>query len=135
MSSSRLRTLVDHFVVQLEEAFKEELLEAIGHVGLGAVGGARRSAAAPVANGHPTSRGKGAKRDPAALEALSAKFVNFVGKHPGLRIEQINKQLGTTTKDLALPIRKAIASKEVRTEGQKRSTTYFPGGGGKRRKK
>jgi hypothetical protein len=44
-----------------------------------------------------------------------------------MRIEQINKQLGTTTKDLALPIRKLISEGAITTKGQKRSTTYFAG--------
>ena len=47
--------------------------------------------------------------------------------HEGLRIEQIHKELGTTTKDLALPIRKLIAEKRIKTKGQKRSTTYYAG--------
>jgi hypothetical protein len=42
------------------------------------------------------------------FEVLSEKFASFVKANPGLRIEQINKELGTTTKDLALPIRKLI---------------------------
>jgi hypothetical protein len=57
--------------------------------------------------------------------------VAFVAKHPGLRIEQINKELGTSTKELMLPIRKAIAAKVVKTEGERRATKYFAGGGGK----
>jgi hypothetical protein len=71
--------------------------------------------------------GRGAKRTAADLEALSEKFAAFVKANPGLRIEQINKELGTTTKDLALPIRKLVADKEISAKGQKRSTTYFPG--------
>ena len=51
--------------------------------------------------------------------------MSFVAKHPGLRIEQINKELGTSTKDLALPIRKLIAEGQIKTKGKKRSTTYF----------
>jgi hypothetical protein len=47
--------------------------------------------------------------------------------NPGLRIEQINKQLGTSTKDLALPIRKMIADGTLKVKGKKRSTAYFPG--------
>ena len=50
-------------------------------------------------------------------------------RHPGLRIEQINKELGTQTRDLALPLRKLISEGAVRTEGEKRSTQYFPGAG------
>jgi hypothetical protein len=44
-----------------------------------------------------------------------------------MRIEQINKQLGTTTKDLALPIRKLISEGALKTKGEKRSTQYFAG--------
>jgi hypothetical protein len=71
--------------------------------------------------------GRGAKRTAADLEMLSEKFASFVKTNPGLRIEQINKELGTTTKDLALPIRKLIADGIVSAKGQKRSTTYFAG--------
>ena len=60
-----------------------------------------------------------------SLDQLGTQFVSFVAKHPGLRIEQINKELGTSTKDLALPIRKLIAEGQIKTKGKKRSTTYF----------
>ena len=72
-------------------------------------------------------RGRGAKRTSGDLDKLGTQFTAFVAKHPGLRIEQINKQLGTTTKDLALPIRKLISENRIKAKGQKRSTTYFPG--------
>lgn len=65
------------------------------------------------------------KRGTSELEALGGRFVKFVGDNPGLRIEQINKQLGTTTKDLALPIRKLVAEGTIKTKGKRRSTTYF----------
>jgi hypothetical protein len=71
--------------------------------------------------------GRGAKRTAADLEALSERVATFVKSNPGLRIEQINKELGTTTKDLALPIRKLIADGVINAKGQKRSTTYFAG--------
>jgi hypothetical protein len=61
------------------------------------------------------------------MEELSERFVAFVRQHPGLRIEQINKQLGTLTKDLALPIRKLVATGMISVRGEKRSTTYFAG--------
>jgi hypothetical protein len=40
-----------------------------------------------------------------------------VKANPGLRIEQINKELGTTTKDLALPSREARSRRRDRHEG------------------
>jgi CRP-like cAMP-binding protein len=68
---------------------------------------------------------RGAKRGTDELDQLSARFAQFVAANPGLRIEQINKQLGTTTAELALPIRKLIASGAVSVKGAKRATAYF----------
>jgi len=67
----------------------------------------------------------GGKRAPADIDRLRDQFVAFVTKNPGLRIEQINAQLGTTTKDLALPVRKLIADGVIKTKGTRRSTAYF----------
>jgi hypothetical protein len=83
--------------------------------------------AAGVASAGHSRGGRGAKRTAEDLEALSTKFASFVKSHPGLRIEQINKELGTTTKDLALPIRKLISEGMISAKGKKRSTAYFPG--------
>jgi hypothetical protein len=79
------------------------------------------------------SRGKGAKRSSNELDKLAETFHSYVMKHPGLRIEQINKELGTTTKDLALPIRKLIAEGALKAKGTKRSTTYFASEGRKKK--
>jgi len=84
------------------------------------------TATAAVAVGRPRG-GRGAKRSPEDLEALSDQFASFVKANPGLRIEQINKELGTTTKDLALPIRKLLSEGVIKVKGQRRSTKYFPG--------
>jgi len=65
------------------------------------------------------------KRTASELVALAEQFISFVALHPGLRIEQINRQLGSNTRDLALPIRKLLAEGRVRAKGRKRSTTYF----------
>jgi predicted HTH transcriptional regulator len=115
-----MNRVVAGFVAQITElaraAAREMIDEALGKgsksfSGLGRVRG----------------RGRGAKRTSDELEKMADSFVAYVQKHPGLRIEQINKQLGTTTKDLALPIRKLIAEGALKTKGEKRSTTYFPG--------
>ena len=124
---------VQGFVAQITELARRAALETLESAFGGKTG---RVVAAPavaamappgvVRAGRPRG-GRGAKRTAEDLEALSAKFAAFVKANPGLRIEQINKELGTTTKDLALPIRKLIADKEISAKGQKRSTTYFPG--------
>jgi hypothetical protein len=90
--------------------------------------GARAALASPmnVKAGRPRGRG-GAKRAQEDIDALASKFAAFVKANPGLRIEQINKELGTTTNDMALPIRKLIAEGMISAKGRRRATAYFPG--------
>ena len=113
---SEMQKIVEQCVVQLSDLFRDAVTNAIGG------GNGHR-------NGYSSNgRGKGDKRPPDELKALADKFVAFVSKNPGLRIEQVNAQLGTTTKDLALPIRKLIAEGVVKAKGTKRATQYFAKG-------
>jgi hypothetical protein len=70
-------------------------------------------------------RASGEKRPPAELAKLTEKLGEYIKAHPGLRIEPIGKALSTPTKDLSLPIKKLLAAKKIRSEGQKRATEYF----------
>jgi len=118
---SEMNRVVAGFVAQITElaraAAREMIDEALGK-GTKSLGGFSR-------NGR--GRNRGAKRNSDELDKLADSFLAYVHKHPGMRIEQINKQLGTSTKDLALPIRKLIAEGALKTKGEKRSTTYFAG--------
>src|SRR5215468_6586915 len=124
---------VQGFVAQIAELARRAALDtlesAFGSRGGGRNGGGRAALVALTGAGRAgrPRGGRGAKRTAADLEMLSDKFASYVKANPGLRIEQINKELGTTTKDLALPIRKLIADGKISAKGQKRSTTYFPG--------
>jgi len=129
MANDRIHELLESFANEIRAEVQRQAMVALSG---GFVGGAKHNghtAKAPRAS----SRGKGAKRDPKALESLVGKLGAFIAKHPGLRIEEINKQMGTSTKELALPIRKLIAAKAIRSKGAKRSTKYY--GGGKTAKK
>ena len=129
---NEMNRVVQGFVAQITELARRAAIDTLESAfgGRAARGGAPVAAAALAASfgrvGRPRG-GRGAKRSSADLEALSERFASFVKANPGLRIEQINKQLGTTTKDLALPIRKLISEGMISAKGQKRSTTYFPG--------
>ena len=81
------------------------------------------SAAAPQGK-----RGKRGKRTSGQLDKIVGSLFTFIKEHPGQRVEQINKALGTTTKELALPIRKMMAEGTIHSEGSKRATAYFAGG-------
>jgi hypothetical protein len=130
---TEMNRVVQGFVAQIAELARRAAIDTLESAFGGRAGrGGAPAATAAVATasfgrvGRPRG-GRGAKRSSADLEALSEQFATFVKANPGLRIEQINKQLGTTTKDLALPIRKLISDGVITAKGQKRSTTYFPG--------
>jgi hypothetical protein len=71
-------------------------------------------------------KAKGGKRSAEDLATLTAKLGGYIAKNPGMRIEQIGKSLGVSTRELALPAKKLIASGAVKTRGQKRATVYVP---------
>jgi len=130
---TEMNRVVQGFVAQITELARRAAIDTLESAfGGRAARGAAPAAVAAIATanfgrvGRPRG-GRGAKRTSADLEALSEQFASFVKANPGLRIEQINKQLGTTTKDLALPIRKLISEGQISAKGQKRSTTYFAG--------
>src|SRR6185295_6180968 len=119
---TEMNRVVSGFVAQITELARRAAIDTLESA-LGKRGGAGALSLGRAARG----RGRGAKRTGAELDKLGDEFHAFVAKHPGLRIEQINKELGTSTKDLALPIRKMIADGSLKTKGEKRSTTYFAG--------
>ncbi len=136
---NEMNRTVQGFVAQITELARRAAIDTLesafgargGGGGGGRNGGGAASAAVALAAGlgrvgRPRG-GRGAKRTAADLEALSQRFAAYVKSNPGLRIEQINKELGTSTKDLALPIRKLISEGMISAKGKKRSTTYFPG--------
>jgi hypothetical protein len=135
---NEMNRTVQGFVAQITELARRAAIDTLESAfgsrggGGGRNGGGAASAAVALAAaglgrvGRPRG-GRGAKRTAADLEALSQRFAAYVKSNPGLRIEQINKELGTSTKDLALPIRKLISEGQISAKGKKRSTTYFPG--------
>ena len=129
---NEMNRTVQGFVAQITELARRAAINTLESAfGERAARGSAPAAIATVAAssgrvGRPRG-GRGAKRTAADLDALCERVATFVKATPGLRIEQINKELGTTTKDLALPIRKLIADGVINAKGQKRSTTYFAG--------
>jgi hypothetical protein len=128
-----MNRVVHGFVSQIAELARQAALDTLESAFNGKARGGAASASAGIplaALGPRVVRprvGRGAKRTAADLDALSDQFLAFVKSNPGLRVEQINKELGTTTKDLALPIRKLVAEGAITAKGKKRSTTYSPG--------
>jgi len=134
----QMNRAVAGFVTQITELARRAAIDTLE----AALNGreARPKAAAASAGPGPgpgpgRGRARGAKRSSDELDKLAEHFQAFVKENPGLRIEQINKHLGTTTKDLALPIRKLLAEGAIHAKGQKRSTAYYAGSSGRGRRK
>lgn len=120
----QMNRVVQTFVDQITEIAHHAAIET-----LHSAFGRRRDPPTSVAGVRPVGRPRGRrgeKRTSEALEQVSKSLVAFVRQNPGLRVEQINRKLGTTTKDLALPIRRLIATGLLNAKGKRRSTTYHP---------
>jgi hypothetical protein len=121
--SAQINRLVAQFVDQVAALAKEAAMYQVSS-GLARMGKGGTSGIPGIPG---RGRGRGVKRTQTDLEKIGEKFLAYVVAHPGLRIEQINRALGTVTRDLQLPIRKLIGEGQLKTKGQKRSTQYFPG--------
>ncbi len=132
---SQINKLVGEFVTQVTALARQAAMDTLT-TALGSASAARRKGGAAgavpvarIASAAGAKRIKGAKRPQAEIEGTRQRVLDFIKGNPGLRIEQINKQLGTQTRDLTLPLRKLIGAGQLRTEGEKRATTYYAGEG------
>jgi len=139
----RINDLVSTFVTEITRLAREAAVDTLQRA-LAGTGGAivadirvagrrGRAAKAPAtasaAAAAASRRAKGAKRPADEIVETKNKVHAFIKASPGQRIEQINKQLGTKTADLSLPLKKLLAEGSIRTEGERRATKYFPGDG------
>src|SRR5262245_23650208 len=121
-----IQTFVEELTLLIKQAAVQSVAEALNEGGSRRGPGRPRAAAArgAAAVAGPARR-KGAKRDPRELEGLTEKLLAYVKSHEGQRIEQIAQGMATSTKELALPAKKLIATKKIRTTGTRRATKYF----------
>ena len=122
---------IDPQILSCVQAFADEIVAAVRASfvdivsgALGVTGGPRRGRRAAASRSN-AARGRGAKRDPKEIAALTDRLGDFIKKNPGKRIEEIGKELGVNTKELALLVKKLLAAKSVSIKGQKRAMRYF----------
>lgn len=109
---ARINELISNFINDVTNIAKEIAMDTLTNV----LGG---EAIAPP-------RVSGEKRAPEVLAKIGEELLAHIKENPGQRIEQINAKLGTKTKDIFRPLKKLIAAKQIRTQGDRRSTRYFP---------
>jgi hypothetical protein len=135
-----IRSQVDAFVSQLSALVRKAALEAVANAlreGQPTVqrkpGRAVKSAPQPQEvkkAGRPARaakpvRKKGEKRSKEELLAVTQRVLEHIRANSGQGVEQIAKELGTSTKELSLPLRKLLAEKKIISKGEKRATKYF----------
>lgn len=139
-SNDRIRSLTENFVRELEQAIRESALESVQSALLGGLApaptkrGPKPAGTAAPRRARKTS-GKRGKRTPEQVEADGKNAVDFVRSNPGCPVGDIGTALGLSTKDLRLPLLRLVEAGTLRTEGQKRGTKYFTGGGKAKRAK
>lgn len=122
-----IQTFVDELALLVKRAAIQSVSEALSDGAPIRRGPGRpRGSGARAASPRAASRRKGGKRDPGDLAALTDKLYAQIKGNAGQRIEQIAGAMGVGTKELALPAKKLIAAKKVRTTGTRRATKYFP---------
>ncbi len=126
---------IHSFLSELSGLVKKAALEAV-HEALGDNGAPRRGPGRPRGSGRrgprragrPARRaggGKRLRRSAAELSQISTRVLAQVRSKAGQRLEEIGRALKTDTAILKRPVAMLVASKKLKTTGQKRGTKYF----------
>lgn len=93
--------------------------------------GASQATPTPVAKAKPASarrNGPGPKRSPEEIASTASAITKFLKERPGSGAETIKTALNVDLSTIELPIKKLLASKQIKKRGQKRATKYYPVG-------
>jgi len=136
----RIQDRIQAFVAEIMAIVGESLREraARERAGRRSTGRPRgKAAGAQAARGRPRARRgatpertavaarSGGKRSPDELQQVQDSLLEVIELNPGQRMEALGVLLKLPTRTLALPMRRLIASRHVRSSGQRRATTYF----------
>jgi hypothetical protein len=140
---SEIRARIDAFAAELGTLVRRSAVDAVrGALGDGTVAPRRRGPGRPRKAAAPARRGPGrppkaskakpgrrGRRSPEAVTETAELLQAHVRANPGQRMEEISAALKVPTSALTLPVSKLVARGGLRTEGQKRGTRYYSGGG------
>lgn len=74
----------------------------------------------------PAKESNGGRRSPAKLARQTKRLLAHIKDNPGQRSEQISAATKISTSELALPLKKLVAEKKIKSSGVARGTTYTP---------
>jgi hypothetical protein len=142
-ADKKIRDLVESFVAELtvlaHEAAIEQVQAALTSAAPKRGPGRPRGSGSKKAGTHKRAvsrkkKGKRILRSSAAVDSVAADVLAFVKSHDGAAMTEIAAALGSTSKDLRLPVLKLLGDKALRTTGQRRGTRYHAGGRGAAKK-
>ena len=136
--SDKLQALFDEFVTRARALLIAEVQDQLAGMaaspnvprhptGPGPGGRGKRVAlaAAPAPKLLPRpKKGKGSRRSAEEQEAQLAQVIAFLKKTPNVGVEKIAAGVGISSGELALPISKGLASKQLAKKGERRATVY-----------
>lgn len=129
-SNSEIQSLIEKFSDELHTLIRRSTLEQVLtelSAQLGAApkrGPGRPKGARASGFKKAVKRGPGGRRSPDYLLKMSESLLSYVKAHPGQRGEQIAAALKTDVGTMRLPMQKLIASKKIKTKGNRRGMTY-----------
>lgn len=121
---SQVNERVSSFVSEITELARQAAYDMLASA-LDQEEGSGRGRLFLTRGGALSSRRKGAKRTAEELGTMADAFMAYITENPGQRMENIAKELGYTTQELTLPVKKLLSTGKIHVEGQKRATSYF----------
>lgn len=127
----QLQGAVDTFTGQVLATFSEALTAFVAEINAGLdqlkpAGSGKRARVVLVTAAAPIPASQSSRRTVDELVLAGKQVVKLLQQRgTGMRIEQINRALGTDTRQLMRPIKMLLQEKKIKKTGQRRSTTYF----------
>jgi hypothetical protein len=126
-TNGNIAAIIQQFTEKITALVRRQTLDRIRETLGGEAAPMKRGPGRPRGS---TKTGKRIRRSSEGLADLGDKLHAHVRANPGQRGEEIAAALGTDVDTMRLPMRKLIAAKKIRTEGERRGMQYFVAGGG-----
>lgn len=117
---------IQGFVTEITELARKaayETLSAVLTQGVPGKAGARDAGLGRALQLRPR---RGGKRSPDEIAATADVLLQYIRENPGQRMESIATAMSSSTRELALPIKRLLRGRRIQVQGQKRATSYYP---------
>jgi hypothetical protein len=125
-----LARLLRDFTTRISATVRQHALTSASAALLAArpVARGRRPSAASEAAAEPERRSaeRKAAKEPFDAAAAGPQLVSFLLANPGLRVDELGFRLQLPTSDLKPLVKKLVANRMLRAEGNTRGRRYFP---------